>query len=463
MDAALQESVIRARRERDVPGVSVGVFVDGVEHYAYDGVTSVRDPLPVDEDTLFQFGSTGKTYTATAMMRLVERGDIELDKPVREYLPEFELADEEAAHTVTILNLLNHTAGWEGDLSDNTGEGDDALERYVSLMRNLRQVYPPGAAVSYNNASLSVAGRILERITGTTYEQAVKDLVLEPLGLQDTLFFMTEIMMRRFAVGHSREDDGTIKPAKVWAMPRGGAPAGGMSATARDQIAWARFHLGDGTAPDGTRLLSAETIGQMQQPTVSVPGSAIGDHIGISWLLRDIGDTRLVAHGGTTVGQYSEFVMAPSQQFAVIAMTNCGPNGHQFNERVVSWALKHYLGVVEEEPVPLKLPNDALAEYAGIYETIVAHCEVTVDDGHLIAKVRIKPEMKETLRAAGENVDEESPPIPVALLAGAKDRYIVPDGPAKGTKGFFSRDESGAVTGVHLGGRLATRVKALVS
>jgi CubicO group peptidase (beta-lactamase class C family) len=462
-DPALEEFVSEMQREFDVPGVSVGVLVGDAEYYAYDGVTSIRNPLPVDENTLFQFGSTGKTFTATAMLRLVERGDVELEAPVRRYLPEFELRDEDVADNVTVLHLFNHTAGWEGDMSDNTGEGDDALERYVALMKNLRQVTPLGSTVSYNNASLSVAGRILEKITGTTFEQAIKDLVLDPLGLHDTLFFMTDIMMRRFAVGHSREDDGTTKPARVWAMPRAGAPAGGMSATARDQIAWARFHLGDGTAPDGTRLLSAEMIRRMQEPTISVLGSAIGDHVGISWLLRDIGDTRLVTHGGTTIGQYSEFVMVPAHQFAFTTMSNSGPNGHQFNERFVKWALEHYLSVVEEEPEPLRLSDDALAPYAGTYETIVALCEITAEDGRLVANISIKPEMKETLRASGEDPDEPSPPIPMALLAGTEDRYVIPDGPAKDMKGFFTRDETGAVSGVHIGGRLATRVEALVS
>ena len=461
-DEALDERVQALREELDVPGVAVGVLVDGAEHYSFDGVTSIRNPLPVDTGTLFQFGSTGKTYTATAIMRLMERGDIELDAPVRRYLPEFALQDEDVADRVTVLHLLNHTAGWEGDLSDNTGEGDDALERYVALMKNIRQVTPLGAAVSYNNASLSVAGRIIEKIVGTTYEQAIQDLLLTPLGLKDTLFFMTDIMTRRFAVGHSREEDGTIKPARVWAMPRGGAPAGGMSATAADQISWARFHLGDGTAPDGTRLLSAESIERMKQPTVSMPGSAVGDHVGISWLLRDVGGARLVTHGGTTIGQHSEFVMVPERGFAFTSLTNSGPNGFQFNDRLLKWALEHYLGIVEEQPPPLTLSDEALAAYVGTFETIVAICEVTAEQGHLVVNARVKPEMVETLREAGEDPDEEQPPIPLGLLPGAGDRYVVIDGPAKGMKGYFSRNTDGAVDGIHIGGRLAARVDALV-
>lgn len=458
---ALAEKVRSLAAELKVPGVSVGVVIDGIEHYAYHGVTSTRNPLPVDEDTLFQFGSTTKTYTATAIMLLMERGDLDLDAPVRTYLPEFALADEDVAREVTVLALLNHTAGWEGDLSDDTGDGDDALERYVALMKDIKQVTPLGTTVSYNNASLSVAGRIIEKITGTTYEKAIRDLLLAPLGLNDTLFRMTEIMMRRFAVGHSQDEDGTITPALLWAIPRGNGPAGGLSATARDQIRWARFNLGDGTAPDGTRLLSTESLRRMHEPTVSMPGSAIGDHVGISWLLRDVGDVRLVTHGGTTYGQHSEFVMVPDRKFALISMTNCGPNGPKFNEQLRVWALEHYLGVIEQEPVPVRLSDDALARYAGTYETIVVLCDIVAADGQLVASIRVKPEMRETLREAGQDPDEPQPELPLGLLSKDGDRYIVTDGPAKGMKGYFQQDATGAVNGVHIGGRLATRVASL--
>ena len=206
-------------------------------------------------------------------------------------------------------------------MMDNTGDGDDALAKYVARMERLQQVSPLGATVSYNNASLSVAGYIIEKVTGTTYEQAIRDLLLDPLGLDHTFFFPNEIMTRRFAVGHTRHDDGKVTIARPWAMPRGNAPAGGMSANARDQIAWAKFHLGDGKAADGPQILSAELLERMKQPTVEMPGSAIGDAVGISWLLRDIEGVRVVGHGGTTNGQYSEFFMVPERNFALISMT----------------------------------------------------------------------------------------------------------------------------------------------
>jgi len=455
-ESQLQGKLDELLAEFEVPGAAAGVLYDGVEHSAYAGSTSVENPLPVDASTLFQFGSTGKTYTATALMRLVEQGKVALDAPVRTYVPELRLQDEDVAGRVTVLHLLNHTAGWEGDLMEDVGAGDDALEKYVARMADIQQVSPLGETVSYNNASLSLAGRVIEKVTDTTYEQAITDLLLRPLGMADTFFFPSDVMTRRFCVGHNRHEDGTVTVARPWAMPRGNAPAGGMSAPVRDQLIWARFHLGDGTAADGTRLLERDQVQRMQQPTADMRGSALGDHVGISWLLGEVAGVRTVRHGGTTNGQHSDFLLVPEHGFAVTSLANSGPNGPRLNRKIVEWALEHYLGLVEQEPVPLRLPDDELAPYLGRFETIAAVVEISADGGRLSAAITMKPAMAAALHEAGE-VPDEQPPLVLAMLGGAPDRYIVDEGDAKGMKGYFRRGADGSVNGVHLGGRLATR------
>jgi CubicO group peptidase (beta-lactamase class C family) len=112
-----------------IPGVAVGVWADGREVYACHGVTSVDNPLPVDQHTLYLLGSITKTYTATARLRLVADGRVELEAPVRRYVPELRLKDEQAAGQVTVLGLLNHTAGLDWGLIVDTGEGDDLAGR----------------------------------------------------------------------------------------------------------------------------------------------------------------------------------------------------------------------------------------------------------------------------------------------------------------------------------------------
>ena len=435
---ALQEWVAEAAERLAVPGVAVGIFHAGVEHYAFHGVTSVENPLPVDEHTLFQFGSTGKTFTATAIMRLVEQGLVDLDATVRTYLPELQLSDENVAREVTVLHLLNHTAGWSGDVFDNTGDGDDALARYVELMATVEQVTPLGSTVSYNNASLSIAGRIIEKVTGKTFEQAIRELLFEPLGLDHCYFFPNEIMTRRFVVGHNQHADGSITVARPWAMARCGNPAGGISSNAGDLITWARFHLGDGRAADGTEMLPEKVLKQMQQATVDTPGSALGDAVGISWLMRDVEGVRMVGHGGDTVGQHSTFDMVPERQFAIVGLTNCGPNGNQLLDELGRWALEAYLGIVERDPEPVALGAEQLADYVGTYETVAAIATITRDDnGGLILVAEIKPEALEKLAEEAP----ENPPFPLGLLPGPGDRYIVTDGPGKGMKGYFVRND----------------------
>jgi CubicO group peptidase (beta-lactamase class C family) len=454
----LREHVSEAAEALEVPGVAVGVYLDGEEHYAFHGVTSLENPLPVDENTLFQIGSTGKTITATAIMRLVEKGQLDLNETVRAYVPELRLKDESVAAEVTLLHLLNHTAGWEGDLLDNTGDGDDAIAKYVELMAGIEQVTPLGAAVSYNNASLSLAGRVLEKVTGRTFEQVIKESIFEPLGLKNSFYFTNDIMTRRFVAGHNQHPDGSITVARPWALARAGNPAGGSSSNAADQIAWARFHMGDGRAADGTRILSKELLKLMQQPTVDAPGSAIGDQIGITWMLRDVDGVRIVGHGGDTIGQHSMFEMVPERDFAITSLTNCGPNGSQLNEDLVKWALEAYLGVIDKDPEPVLLPDAELAPYTGHFETIVATVDITAESGGLILNADLKPDARAKLEEAGEDIDIP-PPFPLGILPGEGDRYIVTDGIAKGMKGYFARDASGNVEAIHVGGRLATRTK----
>jgi CubicO group peptidase (beta-lactamase class C family) len=118
------------------------------------GVTNVNHPRPVDGDTLFRIGSITKTFTGTAIMRLVDSGKVRLDAPVRTYLPGLILANQQVVETVTVRQILNHSAGWLGDDYAGSGRGEDALAKYVAGMRYLPQLTPPGQVFAYNNAAV---------------------------------------------------------------------------------------------------------------------------------------------------------------------------------------------------------------------------------------------------------------------------------------------------------------------
>jgi CubicO group peptidase (beta-lactamase class C family) len=437
----LQDKLDELLAEHGVPGATAGVVLPDGEERAYAGVTSVDNPLPVDAKTVFQFGSTGKTFTATTLMLLQEQGRVDLSAPVRTYVPELRLKDESVAERVTVLQLLNHTAGWSGDAAEEHDDSDEALARFVASMAELEQVTPLGATVSYNNAALSLAGRVIEKVTGKTFEQAVRDLVLTPLQLDSTHFFCHEIMTLRFSVGHVKDDD-LVRVARPWALPRAGNPAGGMTANLADQLAWARFHLGDGSP-----LLSKGSLDLMKEPTADMQGSALGDFVGISWLLEDIEGVRVVKHGGSMIGQYSEFVLVPSKGFGFTVMSNCGG---PLNRELTDWVLEHYCGLVPPPTEAVELTEAELTAYTGRFETVAAVVDITAAEPRLIVNVSMNP------GALGEMEDPgPQPPIPLQLTG--DDRYVVADGPAKGMRGYFTRSDDGSVAGVHLGGRLAVR------
>ena len=140
----LADKVEAAMAKYAIPGVGLGVWYRGREYVRGFGVTSVDQPSPVTADTVFRIGSTTKTFTATAIMRLVERGRISLDRPVRAYLPDFQTQDPSVAVRITVRQLLNHSAGWQGDYFEDTGDGDDALARYVAGLPKVPQLTRSG-------------------------------------------------------------------------------------------------------------------------------------------------------------------------------------------------------------------------------------------------------------------------------------------------------------------------------
>src|SRR5215210_2160149 len=282
---ALDAKIEAAMADHHIPGVAVGVYHQGQEYVRGYGLTNVDYPQPVDGDTLFRIASITKTFTGTTVMRLVEQGLLDLNAPVRTYLPDFRVADEMASERVTLRDCLNHSAGWLGDYSHDFGRGEDALARYVASMADLPQLTPPGTQFAYSNSALAVAGRVIEVVTGQSYEDAVRELLIDPLGLDHTRFFTDQFAGYPMAGGHTVADKTAVFGPDLWYWPRTGHPSGGLISSARDLLHYARFHLGDGRAPDGTALLTPASLAAMRSDPG--PGGTFAfeiDGVGVTFL-----------------------------------------------------------------------------------------------------------------------------------------------------------------------------------
>jgi CubicO group peptidase (beta-lactamase class C family) len=443
--------VTKAMKKFNVPGVSVGVILDGEEQYVSEGVTSVEFPLDVDERTMFQIGSTTKTYTATALMTLVEEGKVNLEDKVTKYLPKFKLGDAAALKQLTVRHLVTHTGGFLGDYFDDLGRGDDALRRKVGRMRTKTpQLTPVGKLMSYNNAGFYVLGRLVEEVSGQRYEDLIQQRILDPLEMNQTFWFAEDVFTYKTALGHELKLDGSAAVARPWGLTRGANPAGGIASTAVDQMKYARFHLGMGPTAKDKRVLKQPTIRQMQKPLAKV-GFGMCDNVGVSWLLDDYSGTRVVKHGGSINGHMSEFVLVPSKGFGVTVLTN-GQRGHEVGTAVIKWCLGDLLGLKRAEHEVKAIKPAEAAAYTGRYPVSVGDYVVTTENGGLLVTFEVK---KEVLEADPEVAAQLPPPFPLGFVG--KDRAVVQGDYNAGARVQFFRDDNGDVEWMRTSGRIYKR------
>lgn len=442
---ALADRIRAGMRRYAIPGVAVGIRYRGAEHIQGFGVTNVDDPRPVDGDTVFRVGSTTKTVTGTAVMRLVDRGAVDLDARVRRYLPDLKTADPSVADRVTVRQLLDHSAGWLGDHLLDTGSDRDALARYVATLDRLPQLTAPGTVFSYNNAAISLAGRIVEVVTGRPYEDAVADLVTGPLHMSRSRFVAGG---GDVAMAHNVVDGRAVAVPAFLRMPRSVHPAGGLYSSVRDQLRYARFHLGDGRSPDGVRLLSRRSLHAMRSRPG--PGGIMFvelDGMGVTWRLRPTAEgVRVVEHGGSWGGQHSGFLLVPDRDFAFTLLTNSegGPAlvAELFHD---DWALRTFTGLHNLPATPRPVPDGVLAGYAGRY--VLDRIE---QDGSEQRQV------VEAVADAGRLALREHGVAVGALAFYGRDRAIMLDaaGAPDHTRADLIRDRRGRVRWLRIGGRL---------
>lgn len=367
-------------REHRVPGAVLGILrlrpggEDELVEVAH-GVLNLDTGVPATTDSVFQIGSITKVWTATLVLRLVDEGLLDLDTPVADVLPGLRLADPEVTARVTTRHLLTHTSGIDGDVFTDTGRGDDCVEKYVALLHETAQNHPPGATWSYCNSGFVLAGRVVERLTGKTWDAALRDLLITPLGLVRTGTLPEEALLHRAAVGHTGTDEPTRVPR--WGLPRSLGPAGLVHSTAAEVLAFARVHLTGGLAADGSRVLGAESAAAMAAHQVELPGGhGTVDSWGLGWERATWDGRRAIGHNGATSGQTAYLWALPDEGLAVVLLTNS--DARALADDVLGEVFAELAGVtVPPPPGPPAEPVAAdVREHLGVYERAGQRLEV---------------------------------------------------------------------------------------
>jgi CubicO group peptidase (beta-lactamase class C family) len=341
---------------RGLPGMAVAVTDrDRPLSFQSAGWADLGRRRPIDEETLFELGSIGKTFTARLLLPLAEEGVLDLEAPVTTYLPWFEVRSE--CDPIAVRHLLTHSAGII------RGADITADSRFdVWALRETETGFAPGERYYYSNVGFRVLGCVLEEVTGVPYPDLLRTRVLEPLGLSSSEPAITTEIRSRLAIGYDRlHDDRPISPDDpLFPAPwlETGTADGSLAATAGDLATFGRFLLKEG----------ADSL--MARPRID---SGDGWSYGYGLEVRTEGGRRLFRHGGSMPGFGSTVLGDFDAGLAVAALLN-GPDEHDVTDAVASYALELHRGGSTpappgdpEETPPGSLTGDPREEWSAFY------------------------------------------------------------------------------------------------
>jgi CubicO group peptidase (beta-lactamase class C family) len=310
-------------RNRDIAGAVVSVVKDGQvlfqKGYGYADVEAKKSVLP--NQTLFRPGSISKLFTATAVMQLVEQGKLDLDRDVNDYL-DFAIP-KTYPEPVTLRQLLTHTAGFEETLKNLfvAHERDVKPLRAYLINQMPARIYPPGKVPSYSNYGLTLAGYIVERVSGEKFERYIEDHILKPLRMTNSTF--DQPLPPQLAPQMSKGYLSASKKPRDFEWVQA-APAGALSTTAADMTRFMLAFLQDGSV-DGVAILRPETVQQMETRQFELDPLICG--LGITFIEYWLDPVRVIGHGGDTVYFHSDMVLIPAAHMGYfISYNSLGKN-----------------------------------------------------------------------------------------------------------------------------------------
>jgi CubicO group peptidase (beta-lactamase class C family) len=376
-----------------VPGYLAGVYHAGEQVVVAEGLANIATGAPMTADTGYLVGSITKVFTATLLLQCVERGQVDLDERVTSYLPEFTLVPPARPDEIRVRNLLNHTNGIDGDFfwPDEVG-GRGALRYFVAQLGAHRgTLFEPGQYISYSNAGMLVAGRLLEVLTGESYHDLLEREIYRRVGMLDSSTSAEQAILRRTAVGHFFNPVANeLRRTEMFRLPESWSACGSTPiATIADLLAFARTHLADGVAPSGERVLSSELARQMRTVTADM-GTPNVSAIGLGWPFLSFGKTAVLYHGGASPGGVAAVIVVPEHDFVFAAFGNTG-GAMSLTDRLARWLLHDYLGLESPPIVSSVIDVPDLGAYEGTYRSDQLRIDVQAVDGQLEEVMTYEP------------------------------------------------------------------------
>jgi CubicO group peptidase (beta-lactamase class C family) len=376
----IDDTVARAMKVFDVPGMAVGIVEDGKLVYAKGyGVREYGKPGPVDADTLFQIGSNTKAFTAAALAILVDEGRIHWDDKVTDYLPQFQLYDPYVTREFTIRDLLSHRSGLgpgAGDLMYYPTT-DFTRAEIIHGLRYLKPVSSFRSKYDYDNLLYMVAGEIIPAVTGQAWEDFIKERILDPLQMRPCAANYDRIVDHSNVASPHVVIEGKVTPIPVENLNVIG-PAGTINCSINGMARWLETQLAGGKTPNGLQLFSGEGGNEMWSANTLEPinpslAALTRTHFkayGLGWELEDEFGYKRVSHTGGVPGTVTWVAMIPELQFGILVLTN-QENGSAM-EAVGNQILDAYVGAPKRDLVNMlkSRADERSAEFQAIKDKV---------------------------------------------------------------------------------------------
>ncbi len=313
----LDAVVTQVASDHDVPGLSVALVRNGEVVYGRSlGVSNIDAGGAVTCRSLFHMASVTKTFVGIALMQLAERGKIDLDARIVDYLPYFELTDRRY-RDITVRQMMSHTSGMPDVLDyewENPSFDDGALEEYVRGIADQHLIADPGEVFSYSNMAYEVLGDVIAKVSGQSFEDYVEEAILGPLAMKSSRLMVRQANQRLVTTPHLSRLDGGVRVSGVFPYNRKHAPSSTLVSNTFEMTQIARALLNGGEL-NGKRILQAASIDAMWSPQMR-------DDVGLSWFFSKRHGERVVSHDGHDRGFRSYLALIPKRQMAVVVSSN---------------------------------------------------------------------------------------------------------------------------------------------
>ncbi len=437
------EDLAKAEIERGIlTGVSVALVDDQSVILAYGfGLADEAKKKPATSKTVYRAGSISKLFTAVSAMQLVEQGKLDIDKPVTEYLPDFQIVDPlKDADPITLRQLMCHRSGLvrESPVGGYLDPNEPSIAESVTSLADCVRVHPPAKVTKYSNIGVTVVGHVVEQVAGMPFAEYQRTHVLDPLGMKGSSFLRDDHVASQAATSYMLVADGQGGFDRIESpvFDLGTLPAGNLYTSVEDLAKFLSCLFADGQV-DGRPILKPETLAEMFTPQLTDSDSGFG----LGFSVGKFRDHKRISHSGAVYGFSSSFAGIPELKVGVIVLANediaMGPVSKIANT-ALGWMVDTRLG---EELEDMEAYEDVLKETAdtlvGDYESQSYWAELTYEDGRLLADI-----------SGQEFVVQQS-----------EEGDLVLDGRGKNNSSVqLQRDDDGIVTGFESGGQTYRRV-----